>query len=591
MALDHGAIGNGRVIALVGANTSIDWLCLPRFDSPSVFGRLIDAERGGSWRIDAVSGSVTGQSYIRNTNVLVTTLEGNGGSFDVVDFAPWVDRGSEVDAPMQIVRLLIPTAGHPQVRVHFDPAPDYARRRPEYVMRTRSVQIGGHACDLTLSSDIPIDFILNGVPVTLDRPRFLALCAEGNVDFSEQALHLRDRTIWAWLKWVKSCSVPDFRPDAVVRSALALKLHQYAPTGAIIAAATTSIPEEIGTERTWDYRYCWLRDAAIVVEALRRLGCINEGERFLLYLRDIANTGELQPVYGVGGQRHLEERILDHLSGYLGSGPVRIGNAASSQVQHDLMGELLLSVRALLGDPRTTMQVKSFWPLIERLVREADNALFQPDTSIWEIRSEPALHTFSQAMCWAALVSGAQIAAFAGRDVEAELWQRRADEVHPQILERAFNRSLGMFTEKLDGKFPDAAVLLLPTIGFVSARGDEFRSTLQRYEEQLVVRGLMKRYGHADDFGVPSSTFTLCSFWWAEALAISGELERAIEVFERLLDYANGHGLYSEDIDPRSGEMLGNFPQAYTHVGLVNAAVTIGLLKAARDERIAPWQY
>lgn len=590
MRLEHGIIGNGRVLALVAPDTSIDWMCLPRFDSASLFGRLLDEEKGGSWRIDAVAKRHHRQEYVRNTNVLRTTITTATGIFEVVDFAPWVDLGYQMDAPAQLIRLLIPLEGRPQFRVAFNPAPDFARRPPEYIMRTRALEVHGHECDVTLYSDIPIDFILNSHPVQLDRPRFIALCAEGNVTSTERAAHLRDQTIWSWMNWVKNCAVPDYCPEAVLRSALCLKLHQYAPTGAIIAAATTSIPEELGTERTWDYRYCWLRDSALVVEALRRLGCIGEGERFLLYLRDIAASGPLQPVFGIGGERDLPEILLQHLSGYEESGPVRIGNAASDQVQLDLMGELLLSMRALLTDPRTGTSIEPFWAVIEHLASEAEAALFQPDVGIWEKRSDPALHTFSQAVCWAALVNAAKLAEFAGRDDRGERWLRTAESIHREMASRAFNSAEAMYTDVFNGQYADAAVLLLPMIGFISARSPEFRSTLRRYEQELVLNGLMKRYRHADDFGVPHSTFTICSFWWAEALAMAGELDQAMEVFEHLLRFANDHGLYSEDIDPRSGRMLGNFPQAYTHVGLINAAITIGLLKASRDEKIAPWQ-
>ena len=589
--LDHALIGNGRVLALVAPDTSIDWLCLPRFDSPSIFGRLLDEAKGGSWRIEAVGGIQSRQQYVRNTNVVTTTVETETGSFEVIDFAPWIDLGYQMDAPAQLIRLLIPVEGQPQFVVKLDPAPDFARTPAEFSMRTRAIDIRGHECDLAIYSDVPIDFILNQHPVRLDRPRFIALCADGQLNSTERAVHLRDQTVWSWINWVKNLSVPDFWPQAVVRSALCLKLHQYAPTGAIIAAATTSIPEELGSDRTWDYRYCWLRDSALVVEALRRLGCIAEGERFLLYLRDVASTGPLQPVYGVGGERDLKESFLQHLSGFESSGPVRIGNAAVNQVQLDLMGELLLSMRALLNDARTGVTPEFFWDVIEHLVNEARASLFKPDMGIWEKRSEPAVHTFSQALCWSALVNGAALARAVGRRELEEKWQTEADTAQREILGRAFNEREGMFTDILEGHFADAALLLLPMVGIISAQSPEFRSTLDRYREELVVNGLMKRYRHADDFGVPHSAFTICSFWWAEALALAGELDEAEKVFEHLLGFSNSHGLYSEDIDPRSGRMLGNFPQAYTHVGLINAAITIGLLKAARDGKIAPWHF
>ncbi|HEY5611644.1 MAG TPA: glycoside hydrolase family 15 protein, partial [Thermoanaerobaculia bacterium] len=352
----------------------------------------------------------------------------------------------------------------------------------------------------------------------------------------------------------------------------------------------TSIPEELGCPRTWDYRFCWLRDSAFVIEALRRLSHIQEGERFLMYLRDVAEAGPLQPVYGIGGERVLDEHILDHLSGYERCGPVRIGNAAHRQTQHDLMGELLLSLNTILTDERRSLEPSAFWSLIVRLVNDARRALWQPDTGIWEYRTEPKLHVFSQAMCWSALNSGSELAAMLGFRAEAEEWRRIANEAHPELVRRSYNPELGMFTQALEGSWSDAANLLLPVVNFISARSPEFRSTLAAYDRELVKNGLMQRYRHTDDFGMPGSTFTICSFWWAEALALSGELDAAITVFERLLQYSNALGLFSEDIDPVTSRMLGNYPQAYTHVGLINAAVTIGTLKAARDEKVAPWQ-
>src|ERR1051325_1548637 len=510
--LPHGVIGNGRILALIAPDTSVEWLCLPRFDSPSLFGRLLDAERGGFWRIDSVHDPARAtQLYARYTHLLTTRIEADDGAFDVTDFAPWIDLGYQMDAPVQLLRILSPVRGHPRIRIRFEPAPDFARQPVQFVMRTHAVEVHGHGCPVALYSDMPVDFILSGQSIALDRPRFLALCAEGEIGSTEQALHLRDSTVWSWSNWVKSCAVPEFHAEAVVRSALCLKLHQYAPTGAIIAAATTSIPEELGTERTWDYRYCWLRDSALVVEALRRLGCISEGERFLLYLRDIAAAGQLQPVYGIGGEMDLPGAFVESLGGFRGSGPVRIGNAASVQVQHDVMGELLLSMRALLLDPRTALHAEGFRPLIDSLVESAADALFQPDTSIWEKRSEPAVHTFSQALCWAALQSGAQLAARAGDDAKASEWRAGAEEVHGKLLAQAYNAGEGMFTETFGGRLADAAILLLPMVGFVSARSEEFRSTCARYEEELVVNGLMMRYRHADDSGVPRSTFTICS--------------------------------------------------------------------------------
>ena len=394
-----------------------------------------------------------------------------------------------------------------------------------------------------------------------------------------------------WDRWSKACGLPLFQPEMVLRSALCLKLHAFADTGAIIAAATTSIPEAMGTGRTWDYRYCWLRDAAFVVEALRRIGHLREGERFMRFLRNVAEAGPLQPRYAVDGGRSAPEEILDHLAGFGGQGPVRIGNAAVSQRQHDLMGELVLCLETMLRDPRLVHEEENvrFFPLVRRLVEEAITLAPQPDTSIWEDRSLLGNYTFSRAMCWSAIHRGAAIARTFGEFSLAGKWEAIANREKAVILERGFNPELGFFTQTLDGLFPDASMLLLPTLGLIDPKDPRFTATLDHYGQLLTENGLMLRYRNPDDFGRPTSAFTICSFWWAEALALAGRLDEAVDVFERVCSLANPVGLFSEDIDPATGRLLGNFPQAYTHVGLINAAMTISELMEARDGKVRAW--
>lgn len=591
--LDHGAIGNGRALALVSPSTHLEWLCMPRFDSPSVFGLLLDRERGGSFGFEPVGdGATPRMEYVTNTNVLVTHVVGAEGSFDVFDFAPRVPAGASVEAPIEVHRLLVPRAGHPLLRVRFDPRPDYGRAAVIRVPGSRGVEVRGGPAPFFLTTDLPVPYVLNGTPVRLDRARYFVFSYGRPSDVQtlagvQQAL---DLTIKGWRAWAKTCALPSFASKDVLRSALCLKLHTYLDTGAIIAAATTSIPEAPGTQRTWDYRFCWLRDAAFMVEALRRLSHLAEGEAFVRFLRDVAEGGPLQPVYGIGGERELPEEQLAHLSGFGGTGPVRVGNAAFLQKQNDLMGEMVLCLETMLTDPRVvTEDPDELLQLVTSLVEQAMAVFPTLDTGIWEFRTLLRHYTFSKVLCWVAAHRGASLAAFLGREELARTWRAWADQKHPEILAAAFSKEHGFFTQALNGQHADASNLLLPTLGFVDAKDPRFVATVRAYERTLVDRGLMLRYRHPDDFGETTSAFTICSFWWAEALAMMGELDRAVEVFNGLIKRANPLGLFSEDIDPSTGRLTGNFPQAYTHVGLIHAAITIGELLDARDAKFRAW--
>lgn len=592
-ALDHGAIGNGRVLVLVAPTTHIDWLCVPRFDSPSVFARLLDADRGGTFAIEpAVEGARYDMAYVTNTNVLRTRVTAADGAFDVYDYAPRVPAGLSVEAPLEIHRLVVPCTGHPHVRIHFDPRPDYGRSPARVVETAHGLDVLGSPVGLHLRTNVPAPFILGGAWISLDGPRYFVLSAgtPTTIDSTAAVQRILDQTIDGWRAWAKTCALPPFAERAVLRSALCLKLHAFEETGAIIAAASTSIPEAAGTDRTWDYRYCWLRDAAFVVEALRRLSHLAEGEAFVRFLRTVAEQGPLQPVYGIGGERDLPETHLDHLAGFAGGRPVRIGNAAYTQRQHDLMGEMVLCLETLLTDVRVVTEPHAdVFGLVERLVEDAIAAAPIDDTGIWEFRTRLRPYTFSKVLCWVAAHRGARLAARYDRPDLAVRWNQWADAQQTHILEAAFNPRVGFFTQTLHGEDPDASLLLLPTFGIVDARDPRFVATVRAYERLLVRDGLMLRYQHPDDFGATTSAFTICSFWWAEALAMMGSLDEAVVVFNRLLDHANPVGLFSEDIDPATGSLLGNFPQAYTHVGLIHAAITIGELLEARDGRFRAW--
>jgi GH15 family glucan-1,4-alpha-glucosidase len=589
--LHHGAIGNGRVLALVAPDTSVDWLCLPRFDSPSVFARLLDQERGGSWAFKPVEDWHATSGYIRNTNVMRTAVETAGGSFELYDFAPRIMQGLRVDAPIELCRLLLPTQGTPRVRVHFDPKPDYARANFEIVASGQGLEVVGGPTRLYLATNVPAPYILDGTAIRIDRPIFFSLSAGKPPDIvsapdAETAL---EQTIRGWRVWAKTTALPSFAPESVLRSALCLKLHAYNDTGAIIAAATTSIPEAIGSGRTWDYRFCWLRDAAFVVEALRRLSHLAEGETFVRFLREMADSGPLQPMYSITGKRDLHEETLPNLRGYDGVGPVRIGNAAYTQRQHDVDGEMVLCLETILTDPRVVWEDPTLAPLLEHLVEEAIESFDLVDTGLWEYRTQPRHYTFSKAMCWVAAHRGSELAEFLGMHDRAREWCAWANQKKNIVIDRAYNKALGMFTQAFDGDQADASNLLLPALGLIDPLDPRFRSTVRAYEKLLAPDGLMLRYKHPDDFGPTTSAFSICSFWWVEALAMMGEVGEAVALFHRLEKYANPLGLFSEDIEPSTGALLGNFPQAYTHVGLIHAAITIGEILDARHGSFRAW--
>jgi GH15 family glucan-1,4-alpha-glucosidase len=591
LPLHHGAIGNGRVLALVAPDTSIDWLCLPRFDSPSVFARLLDQDRGGAWAFTPFEDWRTTAGYVRNTNVVRTEIETTDGRFELYDFAPRIMSGMAIHAPIEICRLLLPIAGTPRVRVHFDPKPDYARADVEVVATGHGIEVVGGPTRLYLASNVPAPYVLDGSAIRIDRPIFFSLSAgkPPELNSAPDAQTALDQTIRAWRVWAKTCALPKFEPESVLRSALCLKLHVYADTGAIIAAATTSIPEALGSGRAWDYRFCWLRDAAFVVEALRRLSHLAEGEAFVRYLRDMADSGPLQPMYGITGKRDLHEEILPNLQGYDGVGPVRIGNAAYTQRQHDVDGEMVLCLETILTDPRVVWEDPTLAPLLEHLVEEAIESFDLVDTGLWEYRTQPRHYTFSKAMCWVAAHRGSELAEFLGMPERARAWCAWANQKRGVVLDRAYNKELGMFTQAFEGDKADASNLLLPAIGLIDPLDPRFRSTVRAYEKLLAPDGLMRRYKHPDDFGHTTSAFSICSFWWVEALAMMGEVDEAVALFQRLEQYANPLGLFSEDIDPSTGALLGNFPQAYTHVGLIHAALTIGEILDSRDGSFRAW--
>lgn len=575
--LNHAAIGDGRTVALVRPGGKIDWLCMPRFDGPSVFAGLLDPERGGHFDILPASDKYEVRAaYTRNTNVVRHEVHMSEGSYQLIDFMPRYASGDELSTPLEVHRLITPLSGRPRIRVDFEPRPDYARAKPRLLHHDRGVVVEGDRVPFFLTGDIGADVILQKRDFVLDRPTSLVFSygrpAPRGTHYVQAA---RARTERTWRRWVKRCALPGLASEHIIRSALALRLFVYEGTGAIIAAATTSIPEERGTGRTWDYRFCWMRDAWFVVTALRTLGQLEEAEGFGRFIQDLLGPDrpELQPLYGVAGETELPELILDTLSGFDGVGPVRIGNAAAGHLQTDVFGEACASLVDLALDPRVdAIDPEQLRADIPHLVERALAYEGQPDAGIWEFRTFLNVHTFSQAMIWVAISKGAKWAESVGEHKWATEWSQRAKNLKARILREGYSESLGMFTQTYNGRFPDATSLLLPSLGLIRGNDPRMESTLVEYEKRLSRGGLMRRYINEDDFGVSGSAFTICSFWWVQALARAGRVGEARALFDRLLCYANDFGLFSEDLDPHSGEPLGNFPQAYTHVGVILAA-------------------
>ncbi|HEX4922893.1 MAG TPA: glycoside hydrolase family 15 protein [Bdellovibrionales bacterium] len=578
--LDYALIGNCQVSALLDTKARYVWSCMPRFDSPAVFAALLGDDSNGIWSIlPDTDDYTTKQSYIRNTNVVKTEFHyGAGDRFDIYDFAPrFASRDRTYHAPrfMRIIRVV---KGHPRVRMILDPKFDYGRVKPDIGQTGDGIIYRSEGESLILQTDMPLTYALKGQPFEINGDHYCVL------SYIEPFLHplkftveeYYERTISYWHTWIQHCNIPFEYQEAVIRSALALKLHIYEDTGAIIAATTTSIPETPTGGRTWDYRYCWLRDAYFVIHVLYKLGQFEELRAFIQYIQNIAASSpsdELQPLYGIGGERALVEREIPWLKGFKGMGPVRVGNAAYTHAQHDIYGETVLAITPLFFDQRLEkVDLGRAFETVLRLVNQSIAVFDLPDSGIWEFRSERQHYLFSKVMCWAAVDRGLKIAKKLGSAGAYEPWIQIHRRMREIIESKGWNEQLGFYTQNYGSQAPDASNLLIGMVNFHAGKDEKFRRTVEAYERLLVSNGYTYRYINRDDFGIPTNTFTICTFWMIDALAQIGRRDEAREIFERVLARVNHVGLLSEDIDPKTGDLWGNFPQAYSHVGVINSA-------------------
>lgn len=580
-SLELGVIGNCIFSALVDREGTVVWCCLPRFDGDPVFNALLcDGERGPGSRFAVELEGLTSseQHYERNTAVLVTTLHGPEGSVEIIDCAPrfvWRDR---MFRPQTLVRRVRPVSGNPRIRIRLNPSFGHGKIAPLIAHGSNHIRYQGPEFSLRLVTSAPADYVLAETPFNLREPIDLILGPDETLEdgVSDTARNFVERTIDYWHDWVGRLALPLEWQDEVIRAAITLKLCTYEPTGAIIAAMTTSIPESPGSGRNWDYRFCWLRDAFFVVRALNSLGTVHTMEDYFRFLMDVvtdAGGAHLQPVFGIGRERALTEEVLADFPGYRGMGPVRIGNQAHEHYQHDVYGNVILGAAQIFFDHRIRM--KAGLTEFRRLEAAGEQAWLlhdQPDAGMWELRSRARVHTSSSLMCWAACHRLGHIARRLEEAERAAFWFARAEKIKARILAEGWSEKRQAFVESFGGEHLDAGVLLMAEVGFIDPKDPRFISTVDALEKTLAIGTHMMRYEAADDFGTPEVAFNICTFWWLDALARIGRTEKAREIFETMLASRNRLGLLSEDTHPGTGELWGNYPQTYSMVGIINGA-------------------
>ncbi len=583
--LDLALIGNCTIGALVDARACIVWGCFPRFDSDPVFCSLLKQEDDyGFFSVELLDFERSEQHYLENTAILVTRLyDRQGGAVEVTDFAPRLGQYGRMFRPMMLVRRIRRLGGSPRVTLHLRPACDNGAGRPEVTWGSNHIRYVMPAVTLRLTTDASLTAILQETPFFIDDTVTLLLGADETLQgpAEEAGRHFLEETTQYWREWVRALAIPYEWQAAVIRATITLELNAYEDTGAIVAAMTSSIPEAAGSGRNWDYRYCWLRDGYFVVNALNRLGATRTMQRYLGYIVNIAASadgGPLQPVYGIDGRAELYEQEVPALAGYRGMGPVRTGNLAYRQVQHDVYGSAILAATHMFFDQRLTRRGdEALFHHLEPLGEQARRCHDQPDAGLWELRGSARVHTFSAVMCWAACDRLGRIADRVALPERAAYWREQARLIHETISRRAWNAKRGVFVSTFEGETMDASLLLLSEVGFLDAADPRFAATVSAVEQDLRRGDFIFRYTEHDDFGEPENAFLVCSFWYVNALVALNRREEARELFERLLTCRNRHGLLAEHIDPRSGEQWGNFAQTYSMVGLINSAIRLSI--------------
>ena len=586
--LDLAPIGNCSLSSLIDRRGRHVWACAPRVDSDPVFSSLLsdrdpDEEAAlGLWSTDLKGLAEARQGYLRNTPILRTELIDTGGAaLEVIDFAPRYRQHGRVYRPTALIRLIRPLRGAPMIRIRLRPAADWGARPAEHTPGSNHIRYACSDVTLRLTTDCPVSHVTAERWFRLEEPLALFLGPDEpfDGDLSSTATRMLADTRRYWMEWVRTLALPLEWQEAVIRAAITLKLCAYEETGAIVAALTTSIPEHANSGRNWDYRYCWVRDAYYVVQALNRLGAVDILENFLTFLRNLVDRsggGKVQPVYGVGLEPALTERIITSLPGYRGMGPVRAGNQAHEHDQHDVYGQIVLSnVQAFFDQRLIRPATADDFRALEAVGERAFAMYDQPDAGLWEFRTRASVHTYSSVMCWAACDRLANAAAAVGLADRQALWSERAAVVRGRIEQLAFNPEVGRYAASFGGEELDASLLQMVDLRFLSHDDPRYRATFAAIERELRRGSHLLRYAIPDDFGEPKTAFNFCTFWFIEALYLAGRDQEARSLFEEMLSRRTHAGLFSEDIGFSDGELWGNYPQTYSLVGLINCAVLL----------------
>ena len=581
--LNYGIIGNCKSSALINEDSSIDWSCLPQFDSPSIFGKILDDQKGGSFKIVCDDSYHITQKYLDKTAILLTRFDNGTDSFQLLDFMPRFQKDNGIYyAPPEITRLVKVIKGNPLIKILYDPQLEYAQGETKNYIKEDfivSVVDDERYDTLTLYTDLDKTSVLSGGEIKLDKDYFFKISYNEKIKpFSIDDIKFEfEKTKVYWLNWCfKTPTFDNVYNDQILRSAITLKLLTFEKTGAVLAAATTSLPETIGEVRNWDYRFCWIRDASMVIKVIAKLGHIKIVKNFIEFIIDLIpdKDEKLQIMYGINGEKMLTEKTLDHLSGYRGSKPVRIGNAAFIQKQNDIYGILMDAIHFQIEKyTDETDKHEELWSIVKSIVWVVEHKWKEPDKGIWEFRKEDRHFTFSKLLCWVAVDRAIKISKIIQSGKSTQKWEALRKDIYKDIFDNAWNDEVQSFTQSYGTHHLDASVLLMEPYGFIEAKNPKYVKTVKAIEKELSHEGLLFRYKNDDDFGTPSSSFTVCTFWFINSLYKIGEVKKSKDLFDQLLSYSNHLGLFSEDIDFKSKRLLGNFPQAYSHLALIDTAI------------------